>query len=178
VAIVIPYSKQVWVDGNLTYPASAARFLVMEEGILDVSQAPAVRVYHNTTQSINSGATTALAFNSERFDQAGGAASTMHDNSTNNSRLTCLYAGIYLITASAQWASSPNPANIYIRLNNTTDVAQSGLAADYRTMSVSTIYNLAVNDYVECRVSQSSGGAINILSTGNLSPEFMMVRVA
>ena len=38
-----------------------------------------------------------------------------------------------------------------------------------------TLYELAVNDYVELVVYQSSGGALNVVSSGNHSPEFMMV---
>lgn len=178
-AIIIPYVKQTWVDGSGGgTPISAARLGVLEEGILDVSQAPAVRVFHNTTQSATSGVALALAFNSERFDQAGGVASTQHDTVTNNSRLTALYAGVYQITGVVQWAASPVSASIAVRINGATTIAQSQVAADYRYMTVSTLYAMAINDYAELVVVQASGGALNVLSTANLSPEFMMCRVA
>src|SRR5712671_3909345 len=96
--IVVPYVKQTWIDNNGANPVSAARLGVLEEGILDVSQAPAVRVFHNAAQSTTNITQTVLAFNSERYDQAAGAAAAQHDTVTNNSRLTCLYAGIYKIT--------------------------------------------------------------------------------
>jgi hypothetical protein len=35
----------------------------------------------------------------------------------------------------------------------------------------------AVNDYVECFVQQNSGSALNLVASGNFSPEFSMVRV-
>ena len=178
-AIVIPYVKQTWTDGSGGgTPISAARLAVLEEGILDVSQAPAVRVFHNTTQSITSGVATALAFNSERFDQAGGSSSTQHDTVTNNSRLTAVYAGVYAIGANVQWASSPTTAAIQLRVNGTTIIAQSQVQTDYRYMNVNTLYSFAVNDYVEVLVTQTSGGALNVSSTGNTSPEFWMVRAA
>src|SRR6266566_1841720 len=97
--IVIPYVRQTWTDGSGGgTPISAARLAVMEEGLVDASQGPAVRVTHNTTQSVTSGVDLVLAFNTERFDQAGCASAAHHDTVTNNSRLTCLYAGVYQIT--------------------------------------------------------------------------------
>src|SRR6266516_3989904 len=102
-AIVIPYVKQTWTDGSGGgTPVSAARLGVVEEGILDVSQAPAVRVFHNTTQSATSG-----------------VASTQHDTSTNNSRLTCLYAGIYMIVGNIEWSASPTTGQLKIRHQGT-----------------------------------------------------------
>ena len=180
-AIVIPYVKQTWVDNNVSNPLSAARLGVLEEGILDVSQAPAVRVFHNAAQSITSGVTTALAFNSERFDQAGGASSTMHDTVTNNSRLTAQYAGIYWIWGNVDFASnSTGYRQLFIRLNGATEIADEinpAVATTVTRIIVNCPYALAVNDYVELCVVQTSGGALNVSSTGNLSPEFGMVRV-
>jgi hypothetical protein len=182
-AIVIPYVKQTWTDGSGGgTPISAARLGVLEEGILDVSQAPAVRVFHNTTQSATSGVGLALAFNSERYDQAGGAASTMHDTVTNNSRLTAIYAGIYKITGQVQWAASAGGTfrTADIRLNGATVIARSGEPPMNTTgngLVVTTDYSLAVNDYVELVATQDSGGALNVLNSANYSPEFMMVRV-
>src|SRR6266705_1623220 len=106
-AIVIPYVKQTWVDGSGGgTPVSAARLGVVEEGILDVSQAPTAKVYHNATQAITTSVETALAFNSELWDQAGGASAAQHDTVTNNSRLTCLYAGIYQVVANCEFVAN------------------------------------------------------------------------
>jgi len=175
---VVPYVRSTHVDGQSW---SAAKANQLEAGVNDVSYAPAVRVTHNTTQSITSAVETSLAFNTERFDQAGNAADTMHDNVTNNSRLTCRYAGVYQITAHVEWATTPTTsAYIRIRLNGATNIAMNGFSGgtiDYRQMHVSTLYAMAVNDYVEVRVNQGSGAGVNINSTANYSPEFMMVRV-
>src|SRR5262245_40483526 len=62
---------------------------------------PAARAYHSANQSINSGTNTTLNFDSERFDS-----DTIHDNVTNNSRLTCKTAGKYLICCNVRWASN------------------------------------------------------------------------
>ena len=182
-AIVIPYVKQTWTDGSGGgTPISAARLGVLEEGILDVSQAPCVRVFHNTTQSVTTRTPLVLAFNSERFDQAGGASSTMHDTVTNNSRLTAIYAGIYQISATAQFTSSAGGSFRYLelRINGTTSIARQAappMNTGGNGIVVSSLYSFAVNDYVEVLANQDSGGALNILSTANFSPEFMMVRV-
>lgn len=181
--IVIPYTKQTWTDGSGGgTPLSAARMGVLEEGILDTSQAPAVRVFHNASQNTTSGVSLALAFNSERFDQAGGASSTMHDTVTNNSRLICRYAGIYYIAGNWNMAANASgQRQIQIRLNGATNIATSLIlpSGTYGTITtISTVYSLAVNDYVELIAFQDSGSTLAITSAGNYSPEFSMVRVA
>src|SRR5215475_670000 len=180
---VIPYTRQTWVDGSGgATPISAARLGVLEEGIVDVSQTPAVRVYHSTTQSIANAAYTAIAFDSERFDQAGGAAAAHHNTVTNNSRLTCLYAGIYDIAGGVEWAANATGQRfLQIRLNGTTGIAISvGASAAVDStghVTIQTIYQLAINDYVELMAYQTSGAGLNISNIANSSPEFMMVRI-
>jgi hypothetical protein len=152
---------------------------VIESGIHEVSLAPAVRVYHSASQSTTTGVTLTLAFNSERFDQVAGAASTQHDTVTNNSRLTCRYAGVYLIFGMVVWDNNATGSrSAVIKLNGTTSIGQdlrAGVA--FASHTFSTIYSLAVNDYVELLVNQNSGGALNVLTDPQNSPEFGMVRV-
>jgi uncharacterized protein (DUF885 family) len=180
---VVPYVRATHSDGQSW---SAAKANLLEAGVNDVSYAPCVRVYHNTTQSITSATETSVAFNSERFDQAGNAADTMHDNVTNNSRLTARYAGVYQITAHIDWNTIPTPSTVLrIRKNGTDYLATlqfvAGTALDARQQIITTMASLAVNDYVEVRVIQTSGGAVTIVAsdTGNNQDrcEFMMVRV-
>ena len=45
-------------------------------------------------------------------------------------------------------------------------------------MIISTLYSLAVNEYVELVAFQDSGVSLNALTAANYSPEFSMVRVA
>lgn len=137
---------------------------------------PAARVYHSANQSIANTTFTTLAFNSERYDNDG-----EHDNTTNNSRLTCKTAGKYRITANVQFASNATGyREVFFLVNGTTaiaDIIQDANASFATTMSLSTTYELAVNDYVEVRVYQNSGGALNVSAVGNYSPEFMMEKV-
>jgi hypothetical protein len=181
-AIIVPYVKQTWTDGSGgATPVSAARLGVIEEGILDVSLAPAVSVFSSVNLTVVTATDTPLAFNSERFDQAGGAAATHHDNVTNNTRLTCLYAGIYLIEAMAVWSADPAGGHIALKLNNTTFIARAPSVTINLvgfTAVLSRTYALAVNDFVEVVARQDTGSNKTISTLGNYSPEFSMVRVA
>ena len=180
----IPYADQNWVDGSGGgTPTSAARLLVIEAGIKASHYMPSVRVFNNAVQSIPNGTLTAVTFNSERFDQASNGADTMHDTVTATSRLTCRYAGVYLVTGHLQFASSAAGTirMLRVRLNGATDIgaAWNGpIASTAVGMTVTTIYSLAVNDYVELMAYQDSGGALNTAVAANFSPEFGMVRVA
>jgi len=182
-AVVVPYvANTAWADnaGGGT-PITAAKLNVVEDGITNAHLMAAVRVTHNTSQSIASGSLVALAFNTERFDQAGGASSTQHDTVTNNTRLTCRYAGVYQISGCVLFGASAAGAGraLEVRLNGTTVIVlQQDAPSAFASMSVSTLYSLAVNDYVELLAFQDSGSAMTIASSGNYSPEFAMVRVA
>src|SRR5262245_36392832 len=133
---------------------------------------PTVRVFHNANQSITTATNTALAFNSERYDQAANAADTMHDNVTNNSRLICKYAGVYSIKANVEWAAAAGGERIIdIRLNGVTTIArcrENGTNTNQNQI-ITCDYSLAVNDYVEAVVFQNSGAGLNINVVGNYS---------
>src|SRR5215210_2153325 len=100
--MAMPYVPTTHVDGVAGgFDAADANHL--ELGVRDAQLSPSVRVYHNATQAITTGTETALAFNTERWDQAFGSSAAHHDTATNNSRLTALYAGIYLVQAHVEW---------------------------------------------------------------------------
>ncbi len=137
---------------------------------------PCARVYHSAAQSIADSTWVALAFNSERFDN-----DAIHDTVTNNSRLTCKTAGKYQISGAIQFDSNgTGNRGIKIRLDGSTDIAlhqQGNTGADYDALAISTLYELAVNEYVELMVLQKSGGNLDVVAGGGFSPEFMMVKV-
>ena len=131
------------------------------------------RVYHNAAQTIANNTGTTLAFNSERYDT-----DVIHDTTTNNSRLTCKTAGKYLITVNLWWASSAvGDRSLCIKLNGTTHIAIVRNTGTIRGQVNTTIYDLAVNDYVEVIVLQTSGGVLDVQLESNFSPEFMMQRL-
>lgn len=137
---------------------------------------PAARVYHSANQSIAFQVEMSVAFNSERFDT-----DTIHDTVTNNTRLTCKTAGLYLISGSVYFTDglTNSTSSLTIRLNGATELAiQSHIDNDTgegtRGLNVATPYVLAVNDYVELRAFASMTGG-EITKRGNASPEFSMV---
>ncbi len=141
-----------------------------------IDYAPGARVWHNAQQVIQHNTLTALAFNQERWDT-----DNIHDSAVNNSRLTCRTAGKYIIVGQVTWLSNvAGTRNIYIRHQGTTDIAVNFYDPTNiptpRTL-VSTIYDLAVGEYVELRVYQFSGAPLNTSVNAKYSPEFMMQRI-
>src|SRR3990167_9707136 len=131
------------------------------------------RVYNSgDIANIVTATITTLTFDSERYDT-----DTIHSTSSNTSRLTATTAGKYLIWGSATWAFTPVNGAIFIWLNGTTYIARHQPAVDYRTMNVSTVWDMAAGDYVELRVEQNSGGNISISAISAYSPEFGMMRI-
>ena len=131
------------------------------------------RVYNSgDIANIVTATITTLTFDSERYDT-----DTIHSTSSNTSRLTATTAGKYLIWGSATWAFTPVNGAIYLWLNGTTYIARHQPAVDYRTMNVSTVWDMAAGDYVELRVEQNSGGNVSISAISAYSPEFGMMRI-
>lgn len=179
------YTKNpTWADGSGGgTPITAAKLNNVEAGIFDAHYQAAARVYHNASQSISNSTPTALAFNSERFDTESNASSTIHDTASNNSRLTCRTAGKYLIIGNVEWAANGTGLRrleISCSAGGGVFIAATempGTSTGTNKQIVSTIYDLAVNDYVELYVTQTSGGPLNVNASTNYSPEFMMVCV-
>lgn len=147
---------------------------------ITVSTVIGAHVTHSANQTITNNTTTTLAFDTERWDT-----DTIHDTVTNNSRLTCKTAGKYLIIAQVAWdATLGGRRAIHIDLNgsgNYIAVAEENDVADgtgIGRMTATTVYELAVNDYVEVKVYQNSGGNVAVLKAANYSPEFSMTRLA
>lgn len=144
-------------------------------GFIDKSffESIGARVYHSVDQSFANGAYAALAFNSERYDT-----DTIHSNVTSNSRLTCKTAGKYLIGGWMSFAASgigARQGSIVLNGSATLDaeiIAASGTGSN-TALSLSTVYELAVNDYVQLYAYQGSGMSLNVSN-----PEFYMHRLS
>lgn len=134
------------------------------------------RVYHNANQNTSNGVLDPLALNSERYDT-----DNIHDNVTNNSRLTCRTAGKYIIVAGASFAVNVTGLRIFaIRKNGTVPlgaIVYNACLTDATITTVSTIDSLIVGDYVEFIVKQTSGGDLIVTYDPAQSPEFMMQRI-
>ena len=131
------------------------------------------KVTSTAAQTITNNTTTAIAFDSEVYDTDG-----IHDNSTNNTRLTCKTAGKYHIVANLNYESD-DPAvgvrmfGIYVDGTRVVKEVNDCVTLDNTTVSMSTIQNLAVNQYVEIKTVQNSGGNLNV-DQNSYSPFFMM----
>jgi len=178
-----------WTDGvdlttgDLVTEAGWNNYMGAAGSIQFLYDRPMARVYHNANQALTQEDTTTVAFNSERFDT-----DVIHDNTTDNSRLTCKTAGIYQITTNLQFSDVDGTDNFasymgtYFFLNATTSIARTKEHVFEGTNSynvvLTTLYELAVNDYVEVRVFAYYLDANAQLDVaGNISPEFMMVWV-
>jgi hypothetical protein len=126
------------------------------------------------TYSIPYATLTKVAYTIERFDT-----DQIHDNSTNNTRLTCRHAGYHLINYRIMWdTSTADRRQVIILKNNTTNIIideQGPNASGQLTQSGSTPVYLDVGDYVELQVYHTQAGGLNIM--GNDSSEFSMMRL-
>lgn len=135
------------------------------------------RVFHSTTQSLASGGI--ILFDSERWDT-----DAYHSTVTNTGRLTIPSGqdGIYSIVGNAGWdANTTGYRALDIRLNGATLIGReqvSGQASIVFTHHVMTIYSLVATDYVELIATQNSGANRTIQQIANVSPEFMLQRLA
>lgn len=135
------------------------------------------RVYDNNDQSIANTTSVAVSFANEDFDT-----DTMHDTSTNNSRITCKTSGTYIIYANCAWYDGTTGQRIVtIRLNGSTIIGQSSFAPAIsgRTEELCfCMWQLDVDDYVECVMYQNTGSALNMVAAARLSPIFGALKIA
>lgn len=120
------------------------------------------RAYHNTTQSISTGTPTAVALNSELYDT-----NTLHDNSTNNSRLSLDQEGFWRVIGQVSWATNTSGRRTLRidRNGSTTDtivtLPPASGANTYMQVDVD-VEVTSSSDYVELIAVQDSGSSINL----------------
>lgn len=141
-----------------------------------ISGTPRVRVYNTAAIATSTGVIKTLTFDSERWDT-----DTMHSTVSNTSRLTATTAGIYIISGHVSWQNDTSGTRqLQIQLNGTTLIAtdkKNPKDANSLQHSINTQYYLNAADYVEFLVLQDCGSPLNILQSGNYTPEFAMVWV-
>ena len=133
------------------------------------------RVYNSANLLIPTATLTTLTFDSERYDT-----DDIHSIIANTDRLTCKTAGKYLIIGEVQWAiNAVGYRRVFFWLNGAVNIAHISYlpTAWLSGHTISTIYDLAVNDFVVINVEQTSGGNLNVRAAANHSPEFMMQRI-
>lgn len=120
------------------------------------------QVSRATAQSIATNTPSAVQWNAEQVDT-----DAIHDNVTNNTRLTVAMAGKYLICANILFqANATGRRGLLFHKNGTNlGVGQyvQATGADETGVSAAIMVSLAANDYVEVLAQQFSGGNLNVL---------------
>ena len=121
-------------------------------------------VYKSAYQSISNDSLTTITFDLETYDT-----DTIHDNSTNNSRLTCKTAGKYIIFGRIIYAANATGVRGLKLLHNGNAmfdyINSPGSGNLSGGVSVTEVKLLAVDDYVELQAYQTSGGNLNVKYT-------------
>ena len=152
---------------------------------------PVVRVTRATNQAIP-GLVGFVPVNwtSEVFDTQ-----TMHDNTTNNARLTAPVAGIYDVSANVDWAANNVGVRVLLLVKNgTTGIATKASSptspSSTFAQEVRGTVSMQQGDYVELRVQQihdfsdpvgpppSMLNPLDIVSDANVAPYFSLTWVA
>jgi hypothetical protein len=153
---------------------------------LTLTAQPFTAVYKSADDAAFTRATdVAIGFNSETTDVTG-----MHDNATNNTRITAALAGVYVVTASVRLYEPSNWGNsdfgIFLRKNGTMKLNQAWLgkvATNATTfwLTASVVVSLAASDYVEVCVRQDNGptpGTMTVKGGAASDTSFQVVKVA
>ena len=126
---------------------------------------PRCSAYNSANQSTTNDTPFVVALNSEYYDSA-----TMHDTATNNSRVTFLTAGVYVVTFAGSFAANATgDRSALIRKNGNEFLGGSEKKAASASFETGLIVGVQeffeVDEYVEAVVKQDSGGALNLLAT-------------
>lgn len=151
-----------WEGGNLYFTSTSASIF------FDVVQSGGAAAFSGcvltnaASQSISSSSITVVTFDTESLDTDG-----FHSTVTNTGRITIPSgkAGKYLFTAMGQFVNNGTGSRaLYLYVNGTAKTSTSGITAGGlpTSMTAAFILDLAVADYVDVRVWQSSGGALNL----------------
>lgn len=162
--------------------ADPSQRLVCSDGLFaDVpavlADPPTAQAYNASNLAIAHNTATTLTLNSEAYDT-----DTMHSTSANTGRITFTTAGVYIVTLDVVWKNhATGDRSVAIRKNGTDTLASDTKDAGGADLSVghaiSILEEFSAADYVEARVTQTSGVSLAVLSE-SFSPIFGAVRVA
>lgn len=147
------------VPGN--FVTSALWNANVYNGLTFAFNAPIFIGTQTSTQSATSGVTTAVAMDTTILDTYAG-----HSNTTNNTRYVCQQAGTYLVVGSCALSGSSTGNRLCEIAKNGTVVTNGitvGLApgsANGTQLQATAFVTLALGDYVETYVYQTSGGPL------------------
>jgi len=122
---------------------------------------PRAKAYRSASLSINDSTNTILDLDAESFDTG-----TMHDNTTNPSRITVPSngSGVYLVTGGVWFSPSALGTRQVELKKNGTNVAGVAIAVnsatEYTGIPISVLVEAVVGDYFQMSAYQNSGGAL------------------
>lgn len=158
---------------------SVAALLIDSTQFIDSATQARCIAYHNTTQSLTDSTLTLLSFNSEDVDTA-----AMHDNVTNNTRITIPTGGdgYYIISGKVVFATNTvGERLVYLYKNGALVKVGMRMAAGASGdvfMSVPWQLPLVAGDYLELVGYQTSGGNLNVGSaTRTISTELCVCKL-
>ncbi len=152
-------------DGAITAAKIAPGANAIQNGSITPAKfatLPAAKAYKSTVTTLTNGTETTLIFDAEHFDNA-----NLHDTSSNTDRLTASVNGLYLLTASIETNATPLTGVLRVAFyrNGTTDVlARSSMSPNAVSHTLSSFTRLVANDYVICRVLNTTGASVNIIA--------------
>ena len=133
-------------------------------------------VKKTSDQSINDSTATVISWNSENFDT-----DTMHDNASNNTRITVPAGkgGYYLLTGSIAFNSNGTGNRVVRFYKNGSDLRWVATIAaantgNFTIVPFSQVFNLSAADYIELYAFQSSGGALSVMSDAEAGSHWQM----
>lgn len=153
------------------------KWVLLNPAIADVPLSRGALVYLGTTQAIPNNTITEIAFDTEVYDT-----DNIHDNVTNNTRLT-VPAGVTRVQLSAQCKYVANSTgfrslNIFkdnIGFAGAPSLTINGNSSTAAHLPISTPELVVVGgDYFEVATTQNSGGSLDIADTAGESVWFAM----
>lgn len=137
---------------------------------------PSCVLYNNAKTSIPTGWQNFPSFNTELLDT-----DTMHDMITNPGRITFTRAGLYMYGFSVAWDAAVGMRYALVRANGATDLfpeqSQYVAVANVIYLSSAGLYPFTATQYIELRLNNGTGGALDILAYAYTSPIFWAVKV-
>lgn len=141
----------------------------------------ACRATRTVAQSITDNTVTTVAFDDELFDTDG-----MHSVSVNNSRITIVTAGFYMVGFNGTFAAGSDYVRTFAELVMNVGATSLGRnqtpgtsTSVQQTLHVSCMHQFDAGDYIEVQIYQdnTAGAARNLEVTADRSPQFWAARI-
>jgi hypothetical protein len=122
------------------------------------------RIKRTTNQSISNSTITVISFDAEDIDT-----DTLHDNSTNPSRITVALAGKYLVGGLMRYANNATGTNRQARIHKNGTLVNGAFANDHIPSATQeshvfciSLIDAVATDYFEFAAFQDSGGNLDV----------------